>query len=137
MDQVSGYSWSPIGGQTGSAASVTTVSSGIATITGLTGMTAASVDHFLTLGGCASSGNNGTCQIVKYISATSVQIANASAVASDANNGAITWAESTPTLTFPETIGVPDDSDAWDGAEFQPGYEGLAARRSEEHTSEL
>lgn len=87
---------SPLAGQTGAAANVTTVALGVATITGLTGMTAQSVGRFLTLSGAASGGNNGTFLIVVYNSATSVDVANATAVASDANNGSITWTERQP-----------------------------------------
>lgn len=86
----------PISGQTGAAANVTTVSFGIATITGLTGMTAQSVGRMLTLSGAASTSNNGTFLIVAFSSAASVDISNASAVASDANNGSISWTERNP-----------------------------------------
>jgi len=83
-------------GQTGTTAGITTVVSGIATITGLTGMTAESVGRFLTLVGAASAGNNGTFLIVTFNSATSVDVSNINAVASDANNGSITWSERSP-----------------------------------------
>jgi len=82
--------------QSGSAASITTVSAGDATITGLSGMTATSVGHFLTISGAASSGNNGTFLIDSFISGTSVTVSNPNAVAGDANNGAITWTERNP-----------------------------------------
>lgn len=80
----------------GTAASLTTVASGLATLTGLTNMTAAMVGGKLTLAGCASAANNGTFFIAAYISATSVQIANTFAVASDGNNGAIVWSQPPP-----------------------------------------
>jgi len=131
MDQMSGFSWTPIGGQSGSAASVASFATGLSVITGLTGMTAASVLHFLTQTGCATSANNGTFQIVAFLSATSVVIANTAGVAPDANNGSIGWTESTPALSFPATVGVPDDGDAWDSAEFAPGYEGLLQRTAQ------
>lgn len=86
----------PQAGQTGATASITTVISGIATITGLTGMTAQSVGRMLTISGAASASNNGTFLIVTFLSATSVEISNAAAVASDANNGAISWTERNP-----------------------------------------
>jgi len=86
----------PVSGQTGSAANVTTVAAGVATITGLTGMTAQSVGSFLTLSGAASGGNNGTFLIITYNSATSVDVSNSAAVASDGNNGSITWTERDP-----------------------------------------
>ncbi len=86
----------PVSGQTGSAANITTVISGIATVTGLTGMTAQSVGRMLTISGAASVSNNGTFLIVTFLSATDVEISNASAVASDANNGSISWTEREP-----------------------------------------
>jgi hypothetical protein len=85
-----------LSGQTGSAANITTVGGGLATVTGLTGMSASSVGRFLTISGAASSGNNGTFLIAAFISSSSVQVANASAVASDANNGSISWSERNP-----------------------------------------
>lgn len=86
----------PIAGQTGSAASVTSFATPVATITGLTGMTAASIGRMLTISGAASPGNNGTFLIIALNSATSVDITNAGAVAGDANNGSIVWTERRP-----------------------------------------
>jgi hypothetical protein len=94
-DEASGLG-SRVSGQTGAAASITTVATGVATLTGLTGMTANSVGNFLTISGAASGGNNGTFLIVEYVGATSIKVANTSAVASDANNGAISWIERYP-----------------------------------------
>ena len=91
-DETAGFG-APLSGQTGAAANVTTFGAGVSTMTGLTGMTANSVGNFLTVSGAASAGNNGTFLIVAFISATSVQIANAAGVAADANNGSITWTE--------------------------------------------
>lgn len=76
---------------TGAAASVTALSGGFATVTGLTGMTSSSVGQMLTVSGAASSANNGIFQIAQYLSSSSVTIANPSAVAADANNGTISW----------------------------------------------
>lgn len=87
---------SPLSGQTGVAATITTFSSPTLTITDLTGMTTASVGRFLTISGAASGGNNGTFLISAYISATSVSVINAAGVASDANSGSITWVERGP-----------------------------------------
>jgi hypothetical protein len=86
-------------GQSGAAASVasvggsgvTGVTAGFATLTGLSGLTAANVQQYITISGAASSGNNGTFQIVAVVSTSSLIIANPSAVAADANNGAIAW----------------------------------------------
>ncbi len=76
---------------TGSAASVTSFTTPTATITGLTGMTPSIVGQYMTFTNAASGGNNGTFQITAYVSSSSVQINNASAVAGDANNGSIKW----------------------------------------------
>lgn len=75
----------------GTAASVSATSGNFATLTGLAGVSASSVGSFVTISGAASSGNNGTFQITQWLSLTSVVIANANAVAGDANNGAIHW----------------------------------------------
>lgn len=82
-------------GQTGSAVSIAGIAPTM-TITGLTGMTTASVNNFLTLSGAASAGNNGTFLITAYNSATSVDILNTSGVGGDANNGSISWTERRP-----------------------------------------
>jgi len=91
---VSGYvNLTTVPSQTGSALNVTTVTNSFATITGLTGMAATSVGHALVISGATSAGNNGTFRIASFISSASVTIYNPSAVASDTNNGAITWSE--------------------------------------------
>jgi len=82
-----------LSGQTGVVANITVFGAGLSTLTGLTGMTANSVGNFLTVSGAASAGNNGTFLIAAFISAVSVQVANAAGVAPDANNAAITWTE--------------------------------------------
>ena len=71
-------------------ANVTTVAAGVATITGLSSMGSGCVGASLTIVGAASPGNNGTFVIASRVSASSVTITNANAVANDANNGAIT-----------------------------------------------
>ena len=83
----------PVTGQAGTAATVSSVASGIATITGLLGMSVASVGRYLTLSAAAVSANNGTFVITEYVSATSVKIANAAANSVDGNNGTIDWVE--------------------------------------------
>ena len=129
MDQFQGLTFAAIGGQSGAAASITAgPTSGQMTIAGLTGMSSTSVNHFLTLAGTGTLANAGTFPIVSWISATSVLVGNASGVSPDANNGSISWTEETVTLSYPLTVGVPDDGDTWDAAEFAPGYEGLAER---------
>ena len=86
----------PAAGQTGSVAAITAAGGGIVTVTGLTGMTSASVSRFLSISGASSSGNNGTFIIVAFNSATSVNIANSSGVSPDANNNLLTWTERRP-----------------------------------------
>jgi hypothetical protein len=127
MDQVSGLTFTNLGGQTGAAASITSSGAGFAVVTGLTGMTGHSIEDFLQLSGCATAANDGSWPITQYLSATSVQIFNEN-VATDGNNGSISWNEQTVTTTYPLTVGVPDDGDEWDSAEFAPAIEGLAQR---------
>jgi hypothetical protein len=91
-DETSGFGAS-LSGQTGSAATIDSVTSGIATLSGLSGMTTNSVGNFLSVSGAGTGANNGTFLIVAYHSASSVDISNASAVSSDANNGSISWSE--------------------------------------------
>ena len=94
-DEVNGFG-AALAGQSGSVASITTFSAGVATMTGLTGMSAESVGRFMSVAGAAAGGNNGTFLIVNYISATSVDVANAAGSAPDGNNGAISWVERGP-----------------------------------------
>lgn len=86
----------PVTGSAGSAATVSSVASGIATITGLLGMSLSSVGRYLTLSAAAVGGNNGTFLITEFVSATSVKIENAAANAVDGNNGTIDWIEQYP-----------------------------------------
>lgn len=87
-----------LGGTSGAAASIVTTGAatpfGQVRLTGLTGMTQASVGHNITISGAASAGNNGTFPITNFVSATSVDILNTAAVVPDASNGAISWAGS-------------------------------------------
>lgn len=87
---------SPIIGQTGATASITSISGSDVTIAGLTGMTIAAVGNFITISGAATGSNNGTFLIDTFISPTSVTYVNASGVAPDANNGAISWTQRNP-----------------------------------------
>lgn len=91
-DETAGFGQA-LAGQTGVAASIGAFGAGVATITGLTGMTANSVGNFLTLSGAATVGNNGTFLIISFISATSVTISNATGASPDANDGSIVWTE--------------------------------------------
>lgn len=82
-----------VSGQSGSTASLTAFSGGLVTITGLTGMVTNSDGRFITISGAATPANNGTFEIVSFLSATSVQYSNSSATVPDANNGSISWIE--------------------------------------------
>lgn len=75
------------------AASIATPTRGRATVTGLTGIVASDKGKFLVISGAATGANNNAHQIEEIVSATSVRISahDAFAVASDANNGALTW----------------------------------------------
>lgn len=74
------------------AASIAAPTRGRATITGLTGIVASDKGKFLVISGAATGANNNAHQIEEIISATSVRIdARNFAVASDANNGSLTW----------------------------------------------
>lgn len=98
-------------GNTGAAAVFSSKTLDDITVTGLTGMSSSSVGRFLTITGAATGANNGTFQIVAYVSATSVRIRNAAGVAPDANNGAITWTERDHVLqTYPTSL---DAAAAW------------------------
>lgn len=82
------------------AASITAVSRGRATVTGLSGITSLDKGRFLQISG-SGSGNNGYHQIEEIISSSSVKIdaRNISITAPDANNGALTWVIYDPTGT--------------------------------------
>jgi len=79
-----------IAGQSGVVASITVGATVV--VSGLTGMSAESVGRFLEISGASTAANNGSFLITEFISATSVEIANPSAV-TDANNGSISWTE--------------------------------------------
>lgn len=95
-------------GGSGAAATIApgAVTGGVATLTGLTGFSAATAgQRWITISGAASGGNNGTFKILSFISASSVTIRNPAAVANDANNGSISWTERVP-LSDTYTIGA-------------------------------
>ena len=71
-------------------------------ITGLTGMYSALVGQQITFTRAASGSNNGTFTITAFVSPTTIQIANSSAVIPDANNGAISWSIVTNFFRLPE-----------------------------------
>ena len=76
----------------GNGVTISAFAAGIVTGTGLAGMTANSVGNYIQVTG-ATGGNNGTFLITAYISATSVQWANASGAFPDANSPAIEYVE--------------------------------------------
>lgn len=97
----------------GSAASIAVAVNGRSTLTGLSGMTASSVGHRLTIIGAATGANNGTFLITDYIGLTSVKIENSLAV-SDANNGSIVWTEVDPLQqTCPSSLAAGSGAGAW------------------------
>lgn len=75
----------------GAAASITAVASGVATLTGGSGFTAAMVGASIVIHGPATTLNGGSYPIVEFVSASSVKYANPNAVAGDANNGSIKY----------------------------------------------
>jgi hypothetical protein len=95
--QVNGYEYNTT--TTGSSNATATIgvgaftaSTGLLTIGAVTGYTANSVGHALTISGAASAGNNGTFRIVSQ-TGTTVTVYNPSGVSSDANTGSITATE--------------------------------------------
>jgi hypothetical protein len=86
----------------GSAASVTAFSTPLATITGLTGMYPELVGQQLSFSGAHSAGNNGLKTIAAFISPSSVQITNSTAVAPDTHNGSIAWTLVSTFFRLPE-----------------------------------
>lgn len=83
-----------IAGQIGTTASIVAGAPvGQARVTGLTGMTAASVGRFLVMANTAFVVNTGGFKIMGLNSPTSVDVRNAVAVVPDTNNGAIAWQE--------------------------------------------
>jgi hypothetical protein len=89
---------SAISGQSGSAATIAAAVNNQVTLTGLTGMTTTSSNHWIYLSGAANAGNDGYFKIVRYVSATSVIIYNPTGVYPDANSGSISWQELDPLL---------------------------------------
>jgi hypothetical protein len=87
---------SPISGQAGAALSIDAVAVGVVTVSGLTGMTTASIGRFVTISGADDPDNNGTFLISAVNSATEIEFVNASAVFPDANSGSISWEERNP-----------------------------------------
>lgn len=81
-------------GNSGTGVTVATINANDVTLTGVAGMTAQSVGHFLQVAGSTSSGNNGAFLIDTFISANSVTVVNPNAVV-EVDTGA-TWTERNP-----------------------------------------
>jgi hypothetical protein len=114
-------------GQSGAAATVFStggsgvagVTSGFATITGLSGMTTANVNDWITFSGAANAINNGKRLIVAVTSPSQVMIANPGAIAPDANSGAIAWSVSRyPFLAPAGVYGAPNTHWGDDGLQW-------------------
>jgi hypothetical protein len=75
----------------GSSATISSAVLGVSTITGLTGMSAASVGSFIRFSNCNSPSNNGTFRVLSYISSSSVTVGNPNGFLPEANNGSIDW----------------------------------------------
>lgn len=86
----------PVVGQTGTTASISTVSSNLVTISGLIGMNNNSITRFITISNANHSSNNGTFPIKSFISSNSIIYENAAGISSDSNNGFIHWVEREP-----------------------------------------
>jgi len=80
----------------GTAATISSITGGVVTLTGLAHQVATQVGSYITISGAATAANNGTFKILSYVSATSITIANINGVAGDANNGSIIWSEPPP-----------------------------------------
>lgn len=74
----------------GTAASITAISSGTITITGLSNMSASLVGNLINLSNAATAANNGTYLITEYVSSSSVKAITGTS-GTDANNGSISW----------------------------------------------
>ena len=86
-----------LAGQVGAAANVVAgAGAGNMRVSGLANMLSSHVGGFLTLGGAAAGGNNGTFLIYAFVNVTTVDVVNAAAVVPDGNNGAIVWTQRRP-----------------------------------------
>jgi hypothetical protein len=75
----------------GRTASVSAFGAGVSTIIGLTGMGPNVVGMELVMSGASTPGNNGRFRVVAFNNAASVDVANPSGVAPDANNTHLRW----------------------------------------------
>lgn len=102
------WALSPIG-LSGAVARVASLSDGFQTIAGLSSIPSTlDTTYYVTISGAATSGNNGTFQIVEWLSGSSVIIANPSGGSTDANNGSLVWSLANyPTVAPAPVIGAP------------------------------
>jgi len=100
----------PIGGQSGSSATITAAGGGTVTFGGLNGMTVNSVGHFLVITGAATAANNGTFLIVSFVDAHTVNVSNSNGVFPDANSGSIGWVEASDSIQVNNPSGVGGDN---------------------------
>lgn len=92
-------------GLSGSAASVSSVSGSLATITGLSNVASNAAGQQLTLSNANNAGNNGSFLIHNWISTSSVQIATQTAVAPDSGiGGVLNWAVVNPQIPWTSMI---------------------------------
>ena len=110
--------WAEQGGGVLASIVANSPNQGIATITGLSGMTAPTttnrgcVGDRLTIMGSDTPANNGTFIIVAYISATSVVISNTAAV--NDSSGAVIWTEMSPTdQVYPSSLYATTGLGSW------------------------
>lgn len=79
-------------GMQGANASIVSVSSGLAAVSGLGGLVRGEwLNQFLTIAGASTSANNGTFPIVGITSQSAVVLQNPAGVAPDSANGSISW----------------------------------------------
>jgi hypothetical protein len=77
--------------QTGTAATISSISSNVQTLTGLANLTAGCVGQYITISNANTSGNNGTFLITSFVSATSITVYNSGGTGTDSNNGSLHW----------------------------------------------
>lgn len=85
-----------VSGKSGSLATITAISGGVATIGNLSGFSDSDVGKFIQFTGASNAGNNGTFLIVQVNSSSSVNVSNSGAIFPDANSGVINWTERYP-----------------------------------------
>jgi len=119
-EQAAGAYWNatasaPIAGRSGAGAStVTGASSGRIRISGLSGMTTASVGRYLTLTGASNAANNGKFLIAAYVNSTTVDVANPAGVTGGTG---IYWQEERAAIRRTNNILIGEDYELLNGLE--------------------